>query len=498
MTGESAYYTRVPTQSATRGESEHTVLFVQPIIIINMIPSAFKNILREWSLHRNSWIVTCACILLVIQIQVALAETPKPKPEFLESVPNVTVAVGRDASLPCVVKNLQDYKVAFIHIDRQMILTIHKQVITRMPRFSIAHDKHLTWTLNINKVQEEDKGFYMCQVNTDPMLSTVGYLDVVVPPNIVDAESSPSTVSVRETHNATLICKAEGTPQPEITWRREEEKKIVIKRKKKEGKKEKRIVHGEVLDLIRISRTEMGAYLCIAKNGVPPSVSKRIILTVEFAPMIWIPHMLVGAPRGSEIKLECHTEASPKAIAYWVFNGNMVLKTATHSTNEQHHSNYKLDSQLIIKNLQESDYGTYKCISKNSLGENEGSIMVYELDTATEPPSKPNLPVSVFGDDYGYMEYNSNEDDDNDDDDNDDDDDDDENEEEHHSNVQEANKDMVETTGNRKPRVGNQFGDRKVETSHSLWGRSSSDSGSEMSSMVSLLTCLFLYKLTSY
>ena len=44
---------------------------------------------------------------------------------------------------------------------------------------------------------------------------------------------------------------------------------------------EKQSFQGEVLDLIRISRTEMGAYLCIATNGVPPSVSKRIILTVE-------------------------------------------------------------------------------------------------------------------------------------------------------------------------------------------------------------------------
>ena len=40
-------------------------------------------------------------------------------------------------------------------------------------------------------------------------------------------------------------------------------------------------VHGEVLDLIRISRTEMGAYLCIARNGVQPAVSKRIILNVD-------------------------------------------------------------------------------------------------------------------------------------------------------------------------------------------------------------------------
>ena len=60
-----------------------------------------------------------------------------------------------------------------------MILTIHNHVITRIPRFTITHDKHFTWSLKIENVQKEDKGFYMCQVNTDPMVSKVGYLDVV-------------------------------------------------------------------------------------------------------------------------------------------------------------------------------------------------------------------------------------------------------------------------------------------------------------------------------
>ena len=75
--------------------------------------------------------------------------------------------------------------------------------------------------------------------------------------------------------------QAEGTPEPKITWRREDNKKIIIKRKKNASKKERRSVVGEVLDLFRISRTQMGAYLCIAQNGVPPSISKRIILNVE-------------------------------------------------------------------------------------------------------------------------------------------------------------------------------------------------------------------------
>jgi hypothetical protein len=41
------------------------------------------------------------------------------------------------------------------------------------------------------------------------------------------------------------------------------------------------VYDGDQLNLTRISRTEMGAYLCIATNGVPPSVSKRIIVDVE-------------------------------------------------------------------------------------------------------------------------------------------------------------------------------------------------------------------------
>ena len=33
------------------------------------------------------------------------------RPEIPEALPNITVAVGREAILPCVVKNLKDYKV---------------------------------------------------------------------------------------------------------------------------------------------------------------------------------------------------------------------------------------------------------------------------------------------------------------------------------------------------------------------------------------------------
>lgn len=70
-------------------------------------------------------------------------------------------------------------QVAWIHIDRQMILTIHRHVIARIPRFGITYDSQKTWLLHVKGAQPEDRGYYMCQVNTNPMISQVGYLQVV-------------------------------------------------------------------------------------------------------------------------------------------------------------------------------------------------------------------------------------------------------------------------------------------------------------------------------
>ena len=42
-----------------------------------------------------------------------------------------------------------------------------------------------------------------------------------------------------------------------------------------------RSYEGETLFLNGIQRTDMGAYLCIASNGIPPPVSKRFVVQVQ-------------------------------------------------------------------------------------------------------------------------------------------------------------------------------------------------------------------------
>uniref|UniRef100_A0A6E8W087 Ig-like domain-containing protein n=1 Tax=Anopheles coluzzii TaxID=1518534 RepID=A0A6E8W087_ANOCL len=231
------------------------------------------------------------------------------EPEFTDVIENVTVPAGRNVKLACSVKNLGSYKVAWMHFEQSAILTVHNHVITRNPRISVTHDKHdkhKTWFLHISNVQEEDKGRYMCQINTVTAKTQFGYLHVVVPPNIDDSLSS-SDVIVREGSNVTLKCRATGSPTPTVKWKRDDNSKIAINRS----------LNGNSIEITKISRLDMGAYLCIASNGVPPTVSKRIKVSVDFPPMLWIPHQLVGVPLYFNVTLECFTEAHPTSLNYW-------------------------------------------------------------------------------------------------------------------------------------------------------------------------------------
>jgi len=64
-------------------------------------------------------------------------------------------------------------QVAWIKADTKAILAIHEHVITNNARLSVTHSDYNTWTLNIRSARREDRGIYMCQVNTDPMKSQV-------------------------------------------------------------------------------------------------------------------------------------------------------------------------------------------------------------------------------------------------------------------------------------------------------------------------------------
>ncbi|GFS81951.1 ig-like domain-containing protein [Nephila pilipes] len=122
----------------------------------------------------------------------------------------------------------------------------------------------------------------------------------------------------------------------------------------------------------------MGAYLCIASNGVSPAVSRRITLQVHFPPMIWIPNQLVGANLGANITLECNTEAYPESINYWSRHESQMI-----SNGGRYHviftvTTYKIFMVLTIHQVSYNDFGIYTCNARNSLSSTTGTIRLYD------------------------------------------------------------------------------------------------------------------------
>ncbi|GIY89192.1 lachesin [Caerostris extrusa] len=105
--------------------------------------------------------------------------TNEADPEFSEAIPNITIPVGRDIQLPCIVDNLGSYRAAWIKVETKAILTIHHHIITRNYRISLSHSDNRNFVLHIRNVQKSDRGGYMCQINTAPMKSQIGYVDVL-------------------------------------------------------------------------------------------------------------------------------------------------------------------------------------------------------------------------------------------------------------------------------------------------------------------------------
>lgn len=133
------------------------------------------------------------------------------KPSFASPIENVTVPIGREATLSCIVQNLGAYKVSccpsaqlntrphrianettgpfrhavffvrqvgWMRASDQTVLALQGRVVTHNSRYSVTQEERDVWRLKIRNVRESDRGCYMCQINVTPLQKQVGCVDV--------------------------------------------------------------------------------------------------------------------------------------------------------------------------------------------------------------------------------------------------------------------------------------------------------------------------------
>jgi hypothetical protein len=314
------------------------------------------------------------------------------EPNFDVPIVNVTVVAGQTAVLPCSIDYLgPKYKVAWL--DHSSIpLTYEDRLVIDDGRFTVVRPYTKEWNLQIRDIRWEDQGQYRCTINTSPVKSKVIMLHVKVPATIID-ELSSDDVTVQEGDTVILICNVSGVPQPEVVWYR----RPAIS---KTAERERISYTGEMIIIRNVSRYCDDIYECVASNGVPPSVSRQMRVSVEFAPEITMPNRRLGQQRGRETILECFINAFPHVANFWEKDGRRITSSAKHRIEAYDEGDHTLVLSLRIHEIEQSDYGEYRCVASNTLGTDQETMYLYEYpdqdDRKTpEPVLVPWAPTDV-------------------------------------------------------------------------------------------------------
>uniref|UniRef100_A0A8D8VGI2 Olfactomedin-like protein 2B n=1 Tax=Cacopsylla melanoneura TaxID=428564 RepID=A0A8D8VGI2_9HEMI len=207
---------------------------------------------------------------------------------------------------------------------------------------------------------------------------------LLIPPSIVGNHQifSSTPIVVREGDNVRLRCVATGHPKPAIIWRTKENVPIIL------GSWRDSAVASSTLNFTRIHRKNMGAYMCLADNGIAPMANQTFNLEVHFSPLISVHYTRVGVAIGGTARLECEVESFPLSVKYWEFIDGTLIEPDNdkYFTNDIDRGPYKYTMQLNISHVNTSDYGDYRCISKNEVGITKGTV---KLDCQVYAVGKP-------------------------------------------------------------------------------------------------------------
>ncbi|GAB1606028.1 lachesin-like, partial, partial [Argonauta hians] len=303
-------------------------------------------------------------------------------PEFDSYEANVTSTNGTTAVLPCTITHLRSHQVVWTNPESTIVSLNVKRIIDDR-RISVERPYLKDWHLHVRNVRVSDSGEYTCQINTMPVKMKIVNLKVVVPPTIISHLSS-TDMEVREGDTVTLICNVTGIPHPNVTWYRQSASNDY-------STMERIGQQGEVLVIHNVSRYCDDVYECVAKNGIPPVVSRKIKVSVDFAPEVQLRNRRISQMKGRETILDCRITASPQGVTVWMRKGQELFNNEKYSIEVFNEGGHTITLSLRITQIMASDFGEYTCLASNHLGRDKESMSLYDFSENKQTTLAPTL-----------------------------------------------------------------------------------------------------------
>ncbi|XP_029812425.1 neural cell adhesion molecule 1 isoform X3 [Suricata suricatta] len=293
---------------------------------------------------------------------------------------------GEDAVIVCDVVSSLPPTIIWKHKGRDVILK--KDV-----RFIVLSNNYL----QIRGIKKTDEGTYRCEGRILAR-GEINFKDIQVIVNVpptVQARQSIVNATANLDQSVTLVCDAEGFPEPTMSWTKDGEQI--------ENEEDDKYVFSDdssELTIRRVDKDDEAEYVCIAENKAGEQ-DASIHLKVFAKPKITYVENQTAMELEEQVTLTCEASGDPIPSITW--------RTSTRNISSEEKASWTrpekqetLDghmvvrsharvSSLTLKSIQYTDAGEYVCTASNTIGQDSQSMY---LEVQYAP--KLQGPVAVY------------------------------------------------------------------------------------------------------
>uniref|UniRef100_A0A2K5KH31 Neural cell adhesion molecule 1 n=1 Tax=Colobus angolensis palliatus TaxID=336983 RepID=A0A2K5KH31_COLAP len=281
---------------------------------------------------------------------------------------------GEDAVIVCDVVSSLPPTIIWKHKGRDVILK--KDV-----RFIVLSNNYL----QIRGIKKTDEGTYRCEGRILAR-GEINFKDIQVVVNVpptIQARQNIVNATANLGQSVTLVCDAEGFPEPTMSWTKDGEQI------EQEEDDEKYIFSDDSsqLTIKKVDKNDEAEYICIAENKAGEQ-DATIHLKVFAKPKITYVENQTAMELEEQVTLTCEASGDPIPSITWrtstrnisseekTLDGHMVVRS------------HARVSSLTLKSIQYTDAGEYICTASNTIGQDSQSMYLELLLLKVTPDSE--------------------------------------------------------------------------------------------------------------